>query len=133
MRGLSLMIQRLTRMIQGVYLLNASSTVLIMVAMLAGLEAYLGLSNWDLWAANLLMLAIGIFLLTLLWHVGEKKSHEKSVQQASPGLLWAEDGDSLEIQCLHCGKRTTIQCRVVWPIFSIPAQFKLPKRSRTQH
>src|SRR5438034_5119782 len=114
MRGLSLMIRRLIRMIQGVCLRNGLYIGLIMVGSLVALETYLELNNSAWSVPRLLMLLTGILLLIQRWHAGEKELPKKLEQQVSPGLLWAEDGDSLEIQCLHCGKRTIIQCRVVW-------------------
>src|SRR5437879_6203973 len=112
MRGLSLMIRQLTRMILGVFSQSVSYIGLTMVVSLAGLEIYLALNNWAWLEVSLLMLLIVIWPLTLLWLDGEKESRRRSEVPASPGLLWEGGADSLVIQCPHCGKHTTTPCKV---------------------
>src|SRR5438128_10892920 len=112
MRGLSLMIRRLIRMIQDGFLLSVSYIVLTMAVSLGVLEIFLGPSNLAWWVLGLSMLAIVIFLRTRQWPDGEKESHKKSVLQGLAVPLWVGADDSLESQCRHCGKPLIIQCRV---------------------
>src|SRR6266446_584855 len=132
MRGLSLMIQRLIRMIQDVFLQSVSYIVLTMVVSLVALETYLALSNWDWWVVGSLMPLTVISLLTLLWLVGEKESHKRSVPQGLAARSWADGEGFWEIPCPHCGKLTIIRCRAALRIFSTQRPSKSPKRSRTR-
>src|SRR5437867_2906522 len=113
MRGLYLMIRRLTRMMRDVFSLSGLYIGLTTVGILAGLEIYLGLSNSVWRGLGLLMLPTVIFLLTRQWQDGENKSHKKLEIQESAVHLWDGDDASWEILCQHCAKRTIIQCKVV--------------------
>src|SRR5712691_1059388 len=132
MRGLSLMIQRLIKMIRDALLQNGLYIGLITGGSLVALGIYQVLNSWGLLVMFLSAPVIGILLLIQRWQGGKKELLKKSDLRVLAGHLWVDGDGSWGIPCQHCGKLTIIHYKVVSRTSSIQPQSKSLKRSRTR-